>query len=103
MYMLQCRAGYAVPIKAGKMELCGVSVTVASPAAVSEVSFVDTDTNAPVAASTENKNVVVHLKGTADVNGHLTEFFKEPIIIRKGLSLAYDTNVLAGNIIAYVR
>lgn len=103
MYMLLCKGGYAVPIKAGKVELCGISATVASSAAISELSLVDTDTGIPVPASTENTEVLVHLKGTANVDGHLTEFFKEPITVRKGLSVAYATNILPGSIIAYVR
>lgn len=103
MYMLLCRGGYAVPIKPGKMELCGISATVLAPASTSELSLVDTDSGIPEVASTENTEVLVHLKGTANVNGHLTEFFKEPITIRKGLSVAYADNILAGSIIAYVR
>lgn len=103
MYMLLCRGGFALPIKKGKMELCGISATVSSSAAVSELSVIDTDTGIPVPESTENTNVVLHLKGTANVDGNLTQFFKEPITIRDGISIGYANNILPGSIIAYVR
>ncbi len=109
MYPLTCVGGFAMPVKAGKMEVVGFMVTVDDKTADSRFAIVDD----PAIKSSDNwgqllstltnqKKILADYKGQGNVDTILGVLFDEPIKTRNGISIFTD-NVLAGSVCVYVR
>ena len=103
MYPLQCTAGYPMPIKAGKFEICAIGMKMTAHGTAFELALWDTgvdtvidEDNPPIDARR-----VFHLFGKDDA----ADFYSlpEPLKVRKGLSIGTISNIDAGQIYVYVR
>jgi hypothetical protein len=104
MYPITCYAGYALPIKAGRFKICGISAAVNSTAAASRITIVDNGSNTIVAENQALKTVLADLKGLANTDGVLTEMFAEPIQVRNGVTVTDGSgNTLAGRNFVYIK
>jgi len=112
MYIMQCPAGYAIPLKAGRYEIVGIKSTVNSTSSASRLILCD-DKNISdgdkwgnfIDGTTpyDNANIFVDLKGIANLDANLEVLFPEPIKLRHGISAIVTTNLIAGSIMVYVR
>ncbi|MBU0959869.1 MAG: hypothetical protein KKB31_08020 [Nanoarchaeota archaeon] len=109
VYPLTCKAGYNVPVKQGKYEVTGFSVTVLDPAADSYFAIVDdedivqsSETGRLLTTLTGVKNVLCHIKGLANIDTLLSYEFSEPVKTRYGVSI-YGSNMVAGSVCVYSR
>lgn len=103
MYPLHCVAGYPLPVKKGKFEVCHVLATVNSVGTASRL--VLTDSEEGIIGSADDPAIgqkIIDLKGgTSDTV--LEWVAAEPIKVRNGVTVAINDNVLAGSIFVYVR
>jgi len=113
MYMLTCVAGFNVPIRSGKMEIVGMTATVADATAASQVALVDdpgirSDWKTgrildSVEEPTEQKGIIANIKGHGSAYDTVLEWWPcEPVKTRYGLSLCF-TNIEQGSMCIYVR
>lgn len=109
MYPLTCHAGFPMPVKAGKFEICGFSCAAEDTSVAIEVVLVDdvtiqpTDKFGRLLESTDNNKVVLmHRKGIATYGVQIDSFeFSQPMKTRYGLSIRAE-NVLSGSLCVYV-
>jgi len=109
MYPIQCHAGFAMPVKAGKMEIVGFHATVDLLTATSEFAIVDDNTIKPddkwghlLGTIEDQDGIIVYCKGLGSIDTSLDFVFPEPIKTRYGISI-YGDNLLAGSVCVYVR
>lgn len=110
MYPLQCAGGFPLPIKAGKLEIYGVSAVVSDTTAASRLTLID-DRNLPEGAVVgrvlgsdyDDDKGIIDIKGIASADGVLEQIFPEPLKLRHGLSSVNSSNLVAGTIKVYVR
>ena len=109
MYTLQCPGGFPVPAKKGKFEITGFCVTLNDIALNSEFAIVDDaeiqeDWTAGriLSTLTDQKGILCHLKGLANVDTVLSYEFADTVKTRHGLSI-YAVNTLPGSVCVYVR
>ena len=109
MYTITCPGGFPVPAKAGKFEVYGFCVTISDPTLDSQFALVDDssidqggDTGRLLTTLTDQKGILVNLKGLANIDTVLAYGFDEPIKTRYGLSI-YGTNIKSGSVCVYRR
>lgn len=109
MYPITCKAGFSIPAKAGKFDVLGYSVRINDETADSEFALVDDsnitlghDTGFVIGSLTNQKTIIAHVAGLANLDSVLAVMFPEPIKTRHGLSV-FATNVLPGSVIVYTR
>lgn len=113
MYPIQCKAGFPVPIKAGKFDILKIVVPINDMTADSRLVLVDdstiteNDKQGKVLGNLSNvKTILCDLKAdgaTSGAEGVLkADFSTNPIKTRYGLSLYYD-NIIAGSVCVYWR
>ncbi len=112
MYVAQCYAGYPMPLKAGKFEVCGVRATLASVAAAARLTLFDDETIAPGVrngnilpsdAYLTNKTAFLDELTAANTIGTVDVQFPEPIKMRFGVSVSDSSNIVGGSLMLYVR
>ncbi len=109
MYPITCKAGFSIPAKAGKFDVLGYSVRINDETADSEFALVDdsniiqgNDSGYVLGSLTNQKTIIAHVAGLANLDSVLAVMFPEPIKTRYGLSIL-ATNLLPGSIIVYMR
>jgi len=110
MYPLTCYAGYALPLKAGKWEICQISAAIEDVDVDAKLTLIDdqdlTDTSifGRILPDAETyKTPFIELKSNGAGYGELSENFHEPIKLRKGLSIVACDNLKPGKIFVYYR
>ena len=110
MYPLTCYAGFPMPLKAGKMEICGFTCAAEDTALAIELAIVDderltaNDTFGKLLDSPNGyKKKLMHRKGIATYGVQIdSPVMSEPIKTRHGISV-YSSNVKGGSLCIYVR
>ncbi len=109
MYPIQCHAGFSMPLKAGKFEITGFCVTVNDPTANSQFAIVDdpiidqsTGFGNFLGSIDDRDNILVNIKGLANIDTSLNYEFAEPVKTRYGVSI-YGSNLKAGSVCVYRR
>ena len=103
MYPMLCMGGYPFPIKKGRgLQIAGISITASNPAAATRCTFIDSDAFKELTDDQTLKPVIADLKGLANADGVISWFFPSPIKVRKGITIANGTNLIAGRIFVYV-
>ena len=104
MYPIQCAGGYALPIKEGKFEICGVQIPSSNTAAAIRMTLRDSDARKIVTDLPENGTVIFDSKGLANAQGEISVMFAEPIKVRNGVTIDDNfSNGIAGKNCVYVR
>lgn len=110
MYPLQCYAGYFVPIKEGRLEIIGVQTVVSTTSSASRIVFTDDkdikdrDKFGKIKPSNYDKQKgIIDVKGIANIDAILEQFFPNPLKTRFGLSAVETTNIVPGTIKVYVK
>lgn len=110
-YPLQCYAGYAMPVKAGKFEIVGYFATPEAIGTAMEIAIIDDASiksgdsfgkllNSMDPTLVNTKTVITWEKVGAGFNASQT--LGEPIKTRNGISI-YSTNIKGGSLCVYVR
>ena len=110
MYVLQCHAGFSLPVKSGMFSVLGLAATAEDSTLASQIVIVDDVTidkgqnlgNIIATLTGNEKTVISNCKGVAGADGVIGEVFPEPLKTRYGISL-YVNNVVAGSTRVYVR
>ncbi len=112
MYVAQCYAGFPMPLKAGKFEVCGVRATPTSAAAAARMTLLDDDTlvdgdrNGKMYSATDShsrKTIFADVRTAANESGNIDVIFPAPIKMRYGVSVAGLSNIIGGSITLYIR
>jgi hypothetical protein len=110
MYPICCAAGFPMPVKAGKMEVYGVSATVKNTAEDATLRLYDDRTISSDAKfgnileeSFEGPTEISYIKGLGNGSGVIEQWFAEPIKLRNGISVSISENVTPGSISVYIR
>lgn len=104
MYPITCAGGYPIPIKVGRgLQIVALVVTVDDTTLASRCTFVDDDSFKEVEDTQALKTVIADLKGLANADGVLGFVFPEPIKVRKGITIANGTNMIAGRTFVYIK
>lgn len=105
MYPILCPGGYGVPIKKGKMEVCGIDLKVTASSGDFQVSLFDTNRGVSlnIADKKSSDALFAHVFGgsTSLVPPFLP--FPEPIKMRNGISIGDIDNIDPGQIFVYIR
>lgn len=102
MYPITCRAGYALPVKAGRFEITGISAVAKDTTTPIRLTLVDEGSYATI----DDLNYVATNKPfLADLQGDtmFRVFFPEPIKVRNGVNLVHADNCVPGKIFVYIR
>jgi len=109
MRPLQCHAGFPVPLGVGKYEVCGIHAVVETPSAASRITIID-DNDLPrnavqgrILADDNQKVPIIDIKGIADADGQLTEYFYEPVKFNYGASVINASNLKGGRVMLFIR
>ena len=110
MYPMECKGGFFVPIREGKFEVIGFQAVVSDTAAASQVTLID-DKEIAVGAkfgrilsdTYDVQTGFVDIKGLANTDGNLEQFFPSPLKLRRGVSAVKTSNVVPGTLKLYVR
>lgn len=103
MQPIRCQGGYAVPIKAGKMEIMAIQAPADDTASLSRLKVVDNGTETVLANTAEGDRIVTEAKRMTNSEGNITFFFPEPIKVMSGVNVTYADNMVPGSICIYVR
>ena len=113
MYPLTCVAGFNVPARAGKFEICGFTAEVQDTAAAANIALIDDPAIksgwktgrliGSIAQPTEQKYIIVNkVANTTAVEPTFEWTPFESIKTRYGISLSF-TNIKQGSFCLYVR
>lgn len=114
MYPLTCIAGFNVPARQGKFEVCGFTVAVENTATAAHVGICDDPAIQPewkcgrllgnlMDPPTVLKNILVHaVANTTALESTIQWFPLEPVKTRYGISI-HTLNVKQGSFCLYVR
>ena len=110
MYPLTCYAGYALPVRVGKFEVCQIIAALedidvdAKLTLIDDQALTETSVHGRILPDSEDyKTPIIELKSNASTVGELIESFHEPIKLRKGISIVACDNLKPGKIFVYVR
>ena len=103
MYPLTCRAGYALPIKKGMLEIVGIQASPLSIAADIRLTLIDSAEFKVLPDSLLSGVTIFDHKGSETSDGTVSVQFKEGIKVRHGVAITNSENVIAGKIMVYVR
>lgn len=110
MYPLTCYAGFALPVKAGKFEICQINAALedvdvdAKLVLIDDQAITESSLHGRILPDSEDyKTPIIELKSNGGVVGELVESFNEPIKVRRGLSISACDNLKPGKIFVYVR
>lgn len=103
MQPIRCQGGYAVPIKAGKMEVVAISAPGDELSSISRLRVVDNSTEKVLAETDWGGRIVAEAKSIANSEGNITFVFPEPVKVMEGVNVTYADNLVPGSICVYVR
>jgi hypothetical protein len=103
MQPIRCQGGYAVPIKAGKMEIVGIQAPCEDIASMSRLRVVDNGSGEVLAETSYGNKIVAEGKRMTNVDGNITIPFPEPLKVTDGVNVTYAQNLVPGSILVYVR
>jgi len=103
MYPLQCTAGYAMPVKSGKMEIFALSFNLTAVSTAYELSIWDTPVNAIIDPDNPPAGArkIFHINGAGSESPFIT--LPESLKTRSGIAVGDISNVEAGELYIYVR
>jgi len=109
MRPLQCHAGFPVPLGVGKYEVCGIHAVVNDTAVASRITIIDDNAlprnavQGQILTDADQKVPIIDIKGIADVDGQLTEYFYEPVKLNYGASVINASNLKGGRVMLFIR
>ena len=103
MYPLQCTAGYAMPVKSGKMEIFALGFNLTTVSSAYELSIWDTSVNTVIDPDNPPPGArkIFHINGDGADSPFVT--LPEPLKTRNGISVGDISNVEVGELYIYVR